>query len=261
MSYQSFTTPYCFGNLIADSSNNAGMGGSVLILNSCNTTNTNNAASLAFMVANVVDLCGNLYLNNSTNGSIMGPYGIIDNSGVGTYIGNTTTNQVLNNGGYYNGLDYSDVRISAIINSNGGTDCVFYVASNPATGIPAEGLRIVSPSSGNPNVIAQGQISALSFNATSDYRMKQNVQALDISKTIDLLNPVEYDLLGGTHDMGFLAHEVQDIFPFLVSGVKDGLNNQSINYNGLIALLVKEIKDIKKRLSDTEETVRQLIQK
>jgi len=32
---------------------------------------------------------------------------------------------------------------------------------------------------------------------------------------------VEYDLSGGTHDMGFLAHEVQDIFPFLVNGKKD----------------------------------------
>jgi hypothetical protein len=36
---------------------------------------------------------------------------------------------------------------------------------------------------------------------------------------------------------------------------------QSLNYNGFIALLVKEIKDIKKRLADTEETVRQLTNK
>ena len=65
-------------------------------------------------------------------------------------------------------------------------------------------------------------------------------------KTIDLLNPVEYDLSGGRHDMGFIAHEVQDIFPFLVSGKKDEKEMQSLNYNGFIALLVKEVQELKK---------------
>jgi hypothetical protein len=46
--------------------------------------------------------------------------------------------------------------------------------------------------------------------------------------------------------MGFLAHEVQEIFPFLVEGEKDGKQIQSLNYNGFIALLVKEVKDLKK---------------
>jgi len=111
------------------------------------------------------------------------------------------------------------------------------------------------------SVYASGSITGLSFNATSDYRMKNNIKILSKSKSIDILNPVEYDLSGGLHDMGFLAHEVQEIFPFLVSGVKDGPKMQSLNYNGFIALLVKEIKDIKKRLADTEKTVRQLTNK
>jgi hypothetical protein len=51
---------------------------------------------------------------------------------------------------------------------------------------------------------------------------------------------------GGNHDMGFLAHEVQEIFPFLVSGEKDGPYMQSMNYNGFIALLVKEIQELKR---------------
>jgi carbonic anhydrase/acetyltransferase-like protein (isoleucine patch superfamily) len=106
-----------------------------------------------------------------------------------------------------------------------------------------------------------GTATAQSFNAYSDYRMKNNIQILTESKSIDILNPVEYDLPGGLHDMGFLAHEVQEIFPFLVTGIKDGSKMQSLNYNGFIALLVKEIKDIKKRLADTEETVKQLMKK
>jgi hypothetical protein len=46
--------------------------------------------------------------------------------------------------------------------------------------------------------------------------------------------------------MGFIAHEVQEIFPFLVNGEKDGKELQSINYTGFISLLVKEVQDLKK---------------
>ena len=45
--------------------------------------------------------------------------------------------------------------------------------------------------------------------------------------------------------MGFIAHELQEHYPFLVSGEKDGTENQSVNYTGLIALLVKEIQELK----------------
>jgi hypothetical protein len=50
--------------------------------------------------------------------------------------------------------------------------------------------------------------------------------------------------------MGFIAHEVQEIFPFLVTGVKDGEEKQTLNYNGFIALLVKEVQDLKKENTD-----------
>jgi hypothetical protein len=45
--------------------------------------------------------------------------------------------------------------------------------------------------------------------------------------------------------MGFIAHEVQALFPSIVSGQKDGPDYQSVNYTGLIALLVKEIQTLK----------------
>jgi hypothetical protein len=87
--------------------------------------------------------------------------------------------------------------------------------------------------------------------------MKQNVYPLT-NKTIDSLNPVEYDLSGGIHDMGFLAHEVQEIFPFLVSGEKDGENMQSLNYNGFIALLVKEVQVLKKENTQFKQEITEI---
>ena len=130
-----------------------------------------------------------------------------------------------------------------------------------ATSITATSLSLGGAISGATTITASGQISALSFNATSDYRMKNNVQPILITRTVDLLKPVEYDLSGGAHDMGFLAHEVQEILPFLVAGEKDGEENQSLNYNGFIALLVKEIQDLKKENRELKERMDRLEQR
>jgi hypothetical protein len=92
-----------------------------------------------------------------------------------------------------------------------------------------------------------GALNAASFNSTSDYRIKENVTLLkETVHTIDRLRPVHYyNTTLKKEDMGFIAHEVQEEFPFLVSGEKDGKEMQSINYSGFISLLVKEIQALK----------------
>jgi len=70
---------------------------------------------------------------------------------------------------------------------------------------------------------------------------------------VDYLKPIIYDHIDTKQtNIGFLAHEVQEYFPFLVSGEKDGAEKQSINYIGLIGVLTKEIQDLKKRVSKLE---------
>ena len=103
------------------------------------------------------------------------------------------------------------------------------------------------------NILA-GNIEAYGYNATSDYRIKENLILLNDTFFVDSLKPLFYkNKISNKQDMGFLAHEVQEIFPFLVNGEKDGDNYQSVNYNGFIALLVKEIQELKKRLQTAEE--------
>ena len=98
-----------------------------------------------------------------------------------------------------------------------------------------------------------GQVTASSFNSTSDYRLKTNVKQIN-NYTVDNLKPVEYDI-NGKHDMGFIAHELQEQYPFLVDGVKDGEKMQSINYNSLIALLVKEVQYLKNEIKELKEKI------
>ena len=69
----------------------------------------------------------------------------------------------------------------------------------------------------------------------------------------DNLKPVTYYNKNiGKQDIGFIAHEVQDIFPFLVNGEKDGEEIQSLNYIGLIGILTKELQELKKRVKELE---------
>jgi FtsZ-binding cell division protein ZapB len=148
----------------------------------------------------------------------------------------------------------AEIDLIAIHNNNTG-GFKFYDCNTNSTDNPTKTLLATLNS--NDGLLVPYQITGASFNASSDYRIKLNVQSL-MDKTIDDLNPIEYDLSGGRHDMGFLAHEVQEIFPFLVNGEKDGKEFQAINYNGFIALLVKEVQDLKKETKDLKKETKDL---
>jgi cytoskeletal protein CcmA (bactofilin family) len=103
-----------------------------------------------------------------------------------------------------------------------------------------------------------GNVQATGYNASSDYRIKKNVVPLDLTFNVDLLKPVSYYLKDDKDahlNIGFIAHEVQEVYPYLVSGVKDGSFNQSINYNGFIGILTNEIQVLKKKVSDQEARI------
>jgi hypothetical protein len=94
------------------------------------------------------------------------------------------------------------------------------------------------------NLYVQGFVST-----SSDYRVKYNPVCLDGTFTVDHLNPLTYtNTLTNRKDIGFLAHEVEEHYPYLVVGKKDGDMYQSLNYNGLIGILTNEIKILKQQM-------------
>ena len=52
--------------------------------------------------------------------------------------------------------------------------------------------------------------------------------------------------------IGIIAHELQEHFPFLVEGTKDGPQTQTVNYIGLIGVLIKEVQELKNRVHALE---------
>ena len=99
------------------------------------------------------------------------------------------------------------------------------------------------------NINSSSTISALSFNSLSDYRIKENILPLDKTFNVDNLKPVTYiNRQSRKKDIGLLAHELQEVYPFLVNGDKDGEKIQSVNYIGLVSILIREIQDLKKEV-------------
>ena len=87
--------------------------------------------------------------------------------------------------------------------------------------------------------------SATSYNTSSDYRLKENIQPLANGlERLQQLNPVQFDWKeSGETSEGFIAHEVQEIFSDAVSGEKDGEDMQGMDYGRITPLLVKAIQE------------------
>jgi hypothetical protein len=97
--------------------------------------------------------------------------------------------------------------------------------------------------------------SSQTITTLSDYRIKTKIEPL-LDETVEMLNPCKYyNTLSNKDDYGFIAHEVQEIFPLLVNGDKDGEDYQSLNYIGLIPILVKEIKDLKNEIKKIKKDI------
>jgi hypothetical protein len=100
---------------------------------------------------------------------------------------------------------------------------------------------------------------------SSDQRLKTNVQPLDASSSLSLigaLDPVSYTRLDQTAqgmNLGFIAQQVQQLFPELVSTTSptaltpDG--TLTLNYVGLISPIVAAIQALMHQLTSLEATV------
>jgi len=102
--------------------------------------------------------------------------------------------------------------------------------------------------SGSGVLAVGGAVTANGVVLTSDYRLKEEIEPISDEYSIDKLKPCSYllkDDESKTLQTGFIAHEIQEIFPHLVNGEKDGEAMQAVNYIGLIAILTKELQSLK----------------
>ena len=100
----------------------------------------------------------------------------------------------------------------------------------------------------------------------SDQRLKTNIQSLDASSSlaaIDALNPVTFNWIdpteGTTPQLGFIAQQVQQLFPALISTTSPTPltpgGTLGLNYIGLISPIVSAIQALSTEVTSLEATV------
>jgi hypothetical protein len=109
--------------------------------------------------------------------------------------------------------------------------------------------------------------SAVSFNTSSDYRLKENVDyTWDATTRLKQLKPARFNWIeDDTNTLidGFLAHEVSSIVPEAIHGEKDAvysvghelegeMKGQEMDHSKLVPLLVKTIQELEARLTVLE---------
>ena len=194
-------------------------------------TSTLYTSGLDLYLNNVLN-CNGLFLSSSA-------FGISNNNASSTNI--LKGNYTYYNNVYLDGSTYAITQASSDNTTHVATTA--YVKSQPVPSSFSGNISI----SGNLSV--SGNVTATSFNSTSDRRIKDNI--LNINETIDLLKPRKYiNRITNKQEFGFIADEIQKIFPNLVNGDFGGEILQSVNYIQVIPLLVKEIQYLKKEIDD-----------
>lgn len=87
------------------------------------------------------------------------------------------------------------------------------------------------------------------YATSSDYRLKEDIRPMvGALEKISLLNPVTFKWKTGGEGQGFIAHEIQRVFPEAVTGEKDGEAMQSVDSSFVVATLVKAVQELREEV-------------
>lgn len=176
---------------------------------------------------------------------------------------------------------------STIVNATSGTviRSAGYTDSKRNTTSSASHLQFYNPNGYVGSVQTSG--SSTSYNTSSDYRLKTNVNYdWDATSRLKQLKPARFEWIADGDDAvpvdGFLAHEVEDIVPEAITGTKDAMRDeeyevtpavldddgnevtpavmgtrsvpdyQGIDQAKLVPLLVKTIQELEARITALE---------
>jgi hypothetical protein len=126
------------------------------------------------------------------------------------------------------------------VNTSSGTLTSIRVSSNKLT---------YNPSSGT--------LTAISFNSTSDERLKENIEPLTYG--LECLNKIEPKMYNFIDDKskktyyGVIAQEVEKVLPDLVTTKDNGY--LSVNYLDMIAILIKSVQELSSEVTELKKLI------
>ena len=101
-----------------------------------------------------------------------------------------------------------------------------------------------------------GVVTATDFNSSSDIRLKENIQKIDnpIDKIVRI-DGVTFDWKSDNKpSMGVIAQNIEEVLPELVNGE----DSKSVNYNGIIGLLIECVKTQQEQIDELNRRLDEL---
>jgi hypothetical protein len=198
-----------------------------------------NAAGTEKAAVTYVQSNGGMYFNvNTIDALILNSNG---NVGIGNAAGTNAKLQV-----------FGDVAVGS---QQSGGDIAFYVSSASEAKIPAL-FQNTTGGTGSQNIIlfqrggaTVGSITSTntvtSYNATSDYRLKEDLKEIKGLDKVSAIKVYDYKWKDNIARMdGVLAHELQEVLPYAVTGIKDGEEMQAVDYSKLVPVMLKAIQEL-----------------
>ena len=121
---------------------------------------------------------------------------------------------------------------------------------NPS-GINVSGI-VTSTSVSTGNVVSSGIVTAQDFDALSDINYKENINTVNNALLkVEQLRGVKFDWKeSGNPSYGVIAQELEQVLPELVHGN----DPKTVNYNGIIGVLIEAIKELKAEVEELKNT-------
>lgn len=202
------------------------------------------------------------FVGNTTDGTKIQ----FDQSGVANWrIGQVPNTDAFAIYGFGSGSYPERMRIDSsgnlLVGSTSGNFSAKMVVENTAsytflsrrTGTGSEGHLVFQNANGAVGTIFTNG-STTSYNTSSDERLKENIR--DTTHTVDIndIQVREFDWKAdGSHQrFGFIAQELETVYPEAVHSPEDTDKMKSVDYSKLVPLLVKEIQTLKARIETLE---------
>ena len=98
-----------------------------------------------------------------------------------------------------------------------------------------------------------GSLTCVNVNSTSDINLKKDIEVItDATDLIKQLNGVKFTWKKNDEkSVGVIAQEVENVLPELISEKQD-TGEKSVNYSGLIAVLIESVKELSARVEKLE---------
>lgn len=237
----------------------SGYSGRVAVWSGSGSTKTVSSDTLYWNSSN--NVLGVNYSGSTFNNGAVQIQGPTTNSGgIGLQIYNSTSGAPYGSHGIFvNGPRYGNAGISV---------------KNPNTG--STFMRFYSNSGSSVGTITQNGSSSTSYNTSSDYRLKENIEPMSGSiERIKALKPCKFNFINEEINEkgikrkvdGFLAHEASSVVPEAVTGQKDELDYkgdpeyQSIDQSKLVPLLTSALQEALAKIESLETRLNTLEQK